>query len=65
MRLFDGTALLIHRAMAQHAPFEECPDCPVVMCRHCGDIGKPGSDHTCPCPKSDDCTEHPKRKDTP
>jgi hypothetical protein len=29
-------------------------------CRHCGDVGPAGSDHTCPCPHRDeDCALHP------
>lgn len=32
----------------------------LVKCRHCGRKGKPGFDHTCPCPNSDaECKEHP------
>ena len=31
-----------------------------LACRHCGHIGAPGDDHTCPCPYPDeDCPDHP------
>lgn len=31
-----------------------------AVCRHCGDVGPVGSDHTCTCPRHDDaCTDHP------
>jgi hypothetical protein len=31
-----------------------------VRCRHCGNVGASGEDHTCSCPLHDnDCTTHP------
>lgn len=28
-------------------------------CRHCGDVGPAGTDHTCPCPNRDgECADH-------
>jgi len=31
-----------------------------ATCRHCGDVGPAGEDHTCSCPNSDlDCRDHP------
>lgn len=59
----DIARLLIHRVLAGHAPFEECDACPLVLCRHCADVGKPGADHTCPCPNGDDCVDHLKGTD--
>lgn len=57
-------ALTVHRTLAHHGPNEFCEECPQAVCRHCGDTGPAGEDHTCPCPFSDnDCTEHPERHD--
>lgn len=64
----DSARLTIHRVLAHHRAFEFCDECPYVACRHCGNFGKAGDDHTCPCPFSDDeCTEHPyaSRRRTP
>ena len=31
----------------------------VATCRHCGDQGVPGTDHSCPCPHPDEsCPDH-------
>ena len=59
VRYVDSVKILIHRVMAQHGPGVMCPECP-ALCRHCGNVGPQGEDHTCPCPYSDaDCPVHP------
>lgn len=45
-------------------PFlHRCTDragCGYATCRHCGNRGPKGEDHTCPCPFHDnDCLDHP------
>lgn len=49
--------ILVHRVLAGHGKAELCSDCP-ALCRHCGDVGPTGTDHTCPCPNGDECPEH-------
>ena len=55
----DYVAILVHRVLSRHSSGEVCPDCP-LPCRHCGNVGKPADDHTCPCPHGDEtCPDHP------
>jgi len=59
----DYLGILVHRVLAGHKPQQECPQCPYVSCRHCGDFGPRDGDHTCSCPFSDaDCPDHPLRE---
>lgn len=38
----------------------EEPSSEQVRCRHCGNLGTAGPDHTCSCPHRDeDCPDHP------
>lgn len=47
---YQADLALINRVLAEGE---------VATCRHCGDIGRGLSDHTCPCPYSDaDCRDH-------